>query len=112
MRGEEGMRESERRFRSMLGDVELASVTLDRDARITSCNDVLPRLTGWEREEVVGQDWFERFIAHEPAYGKEYFARRIDGADDAWHRENRILTRDGEVIRMWWHSVLLRSASG
>ena len=29
---------------------------LDRDARITYCNDYLLRLTGWAREEVSRQE--------------------------------------------------------
>jgi PAS domain S-box-containing protein len=40
------LRESERRFGDLLRNIELASVMLDRDARITYCNEYLLRLTG------------------------------------------------------------------
>ena len=56
------LRESERRFSDMLGNVKLVSMMLDREARITYCNDYLLRLTGWRREEVMGREWFELFI--------------------------------------------------
>ena len=59
------MRESERRFSDMLGNVELVSLMLDREARITYCNDYLLRLTGWPREEVIGKNWFELFMPPE-----------------------------------------------
>ena len=40
-RGKEALRESERRFSDMLGNVELISLMLDCEARITYCNDYL-----------------------------------------------------------------------
>ncbi|MEA3153368.1 MAG: hypothetical protein QOK44_957, partial [Betaproteobacteria bacterium] len=46
------LRESERRFSDLLRNVELVSLMLDREARITYCNDYLLRLTGWRHEEV------------------------------------------------------------
>jgi len=56
------LRESDRRFSSMLGNVELISLMLDREAQIIYCNDYLLRLTDRKREEVLGRDWFELFI--------------------------------------------------
>ena len=61
-RAEQELRESERRFGDMLGKVQLASLMLDCDARIIYCNDYLLRLTGWQRDEVFGRDWFELFV--------------------------------------------------
>ena len=37
-------------------------MTLDRNARVTFCNDYMLKLTGWRREEVLGSDWFDLFI--------------------------------------------------
>src|SRR5579862_1807262 len=56
------LRESERRFSDMLRNVELGSVMLDCEARITFCNEYLLRLTGWRYDEVIGKNWFEVFI--------------------------------------------------
>ena len=39
----------------MLGNIELVAIMVDRDARLTYCNDYLLRLTGWQREEVLGR---------------------------------------------------------
>lgn len=55
------LRESERRFSDMLENVELVSLMLDREARVTYCNDYLLRMSGWRREEVIGRSWFELF---------------------------------------------------
>ena len=59
------LHESERRFSDLLGNVELVSMMLDRESRITYCNDYLLRLTGWQREEVIGKNWWEHFLPPE-----------------------------------------------
>jgi len=105
------LRESERRFSDMLGNVELASVMVDRDARITYCNDYLLRLTGYRREEVVGQDWFERFI-REPSIPKANFAALLANKPEALHRESEIFTRSDERRLIRWNNSVLRSADG
>lgn len=61
-RAEQQLHESERRFSDLLGNVQLLSVMLDREARITYCNAFLLKLTGWRIEEVIGRDWFEVFM--------------------------------------------------
>jgi diguanylate cyclase (GGDEF)-like protein/PAS domain S-box-containing protein len=105
------LRESERRFSDMLGKVELVSLMLDKEARITYCNDYLLRLTGWNREEVLGRDWFELFIP-DPEDMKGQFADLIADLPAAWHHENEILTRSGGRRLIRWNNSVLRSVAG
>ena len=65
--------ESERRFRDMQENIDLIAVMLDRDGRVTFCNDYLLNLTGYSRASVLGQDWFELFVPPE-AEIKERFS--------------------------------------
>ena len=108
----ETLRESERRFSDMLRNVELASVMLDREALVTFCNDYLLRLTGWRHEEVIGRNWFELFIPSQSTDEKDFFAKLLANAPEAWHRENEILTSSGESRLMRWSNSVLRSAAG
>ncbi|MEY2428506.1 MAG: two-component system, cell cycle sensor histidine kinase and response regulator CckA, partial [Verrucomicrobiota bacterium] len=104
---------SERRFSDMLRNLDLVSVMLDRDARITYCNDHLLRLTGWKREEVMGGDWFDLFLP--PEIHKELrrvHAAMLDDQPAAWHYENEILTRSGARRVIRWNNTALRSATG
>ncbi|HYL87594.1 MAG TPA: EAL domain-containing protein [Burkholderiales bacterium] len=110
-RAADELRESDRRFRDMLGKVELVSLMLDSEARITYCNDYLLRLTGWRREEVQGKDWFKTFIPPEEDL-KQLFSDLIADLPSAWHHENEILTRVGERRLIRWHNSVLRSADG
>ncbi|MBE0596199.1 MAG: EAL domain-containing protein [Desulfuromonadales bacterium] len=109
---EDALRESERRYRDMLSNVELISMMLDRDARITFCNDYLLRLTGWRREEVLGANWFELFVAPEDVHLRDTFAQVLENLPSAWHHENEILTRSGERRLIRWNNSVLCSATG
>jgi diguanylate cyclase (GGDEF)-like protein/PAS domain S-box-containing protein len=104
--------ESERRFSDLLRDVHLASVMLDTQGVITFCNDYFLRLTGWENHEVIGQNWFERFIPWQHSEFKDAFAQHLSRQRESWQRENQILTRSGERRRMRWSNSLLRSEEG
>ncbi|MEO8361748.1 MAG: PAS domain S-box protein [Vicinamibacteria bacterium] len=106
------LRESERRLSDLLGKVELASVMLDRDARITYCNDYLLRVLGWTREEVIGQDWLERFVPKDLGDLKPVFQALLKDLPETWHRENEILTRSGERRMFRWSNSVLRSVTG
>ena len=109
---EQELRESERRFTNMLGNVELISVMLDREARITYCNAYLLRLTSWRHEEVIGRNWPQLFIPPEIDYMKDAFAALLANNPQAWHQESEILTRSGGRRLIRWNNSLLRSGAG
>jgi diguanylate cyclase (GGDEF)-like protein/PAS domain S-box-containing protein len=104
------LRESERRFSDLLRNVQLLSLMLDREARITYCNEYLLQLTGWRQEEVVGRNWFEIFVPGDKD-GAAFSALLAD-APESWHHENEILTRSGERRLIRWNDSVLRSATG
>jgi PAS domain S-box-containing protein len=107
------LHESERRFRGMLDNLELVSVMLDREARITYCNDYFLRLTGWRREEVIGTDWFERFVPPEIVDDmRKTFAKLVSDGEEIRHFTNEILTRSGQKRLLQWNNSLTYSRSG
>ena len=106
------LRESERRFGDMLGNVELVAVMLDREARLTYCNDHFLHLTGWRREEVIGQSWVKQFIPPEVGDLKERLATLLTDQRAARHGEGVILTRAGGRLLIRWNNTLLRSGAG
>lgn len=112
-KAERELRESEFRFSNLLGNVELVSMMLDREARITYCNEYLLRLTGWQQEEVIGENWFELFMPPELNDLKgDFFAALLANRPEALHHENEILTRSGERRLIRWSNSVLRSGDG
>ena len=109
---EEALRESDRRFSDMLDKVEMLSLMLDTEGRVTYCNDYLLRLTGWRREEVVGQSGFSLFLPPDVADVRHVYADMLADRPTAWHYENQIVTRSGERRLVNWHNIMLRSVEG
>ncbi len=106
------LRESERRFSDLLRNVHLASVMLDREARITYCNDYLLRLTGWRMEEVAGRNWFEVFIPSQYSEAPGVSTRCSPTSPRRGIGENQITTRSGERRLIRWNNSVLRSGDG
>src|SRR3984893_8403693 len=99
-------------FSDLFGDAKIICVTLDTRARVTYCNDYLLHLTGWERSDVIGQDWFELFIPPNVDDLRKLFASILIEEPLARHHENEILTRSGECRLIRWKNSLLRSTAG
>lgn len=111
-RAEEELHESDRRFNDMLDQVEMLSLMLDSEGRITYCNDYLLRITGWQREEVFGRDWFALFVPPDISDVRDVFADVLADRPTALHYDNEILTRSGERRLVHWNNTVLRSVGG
>jgi PAS domain S-box-containing protein len=113
MRGEEALRESERRFRELVENVQLAGVMLSPRGQIIFCNDHLLSLAGWRREDVVGRDWFQIFL---PPDANEMVRPIFDKGLETGHIpprfENEIQTRKGERRLIAWSNTVLRDPQG
>jgi PAS domain S-box-containing protein len=105
------LRESERRFREMLENVELIAMTLDKQGTVTFCNDYLLEVTGWERDEVIGSDWFSKFLPAE-LEAKRVFLETMEKGTVQTHLENSIQTKDGKIRDIAWSNTMLRDGAG
>ncbi len=110
---EAALKESERRFRTTLENVQLLVVSVDTSGNITYCNDFMLARTGWSREEVIGRHWFTMFL---PESGRatvwQMFRQAIASGDLPLHYENEIITRSGETRLIHWNNTLLRDPGG
>jgi PAS domain S-box-containing protein len=109
---ERRFRESERRFREMLENIKLIALTLDGSGKITFCNDYLLTLTGWSREEVINEDWFQKFIPGETVSGKDPGCTSLGLALLPAHHESQMLTKEGKLLTIRWNNTVLRDAAG
>lgn len=109
---EERLRESERRLREMLENVELIAIILDPAGRVMFCNDYVLSLTGWTRAEVVGIDWCGRFIPGGGDDIRKIFQDGIAQGTIPAHYENPIITRSGELRHIVWNNTPLRDGTG
>ncbi|HEV8630593.1 MAG TPA: EAL domain-containing protein [Thermoanaerobaculia bacterium] len=100
-------------FRVLVEDVQLVAVFVDPQGRVAHCNPYLLRLTGWERDEVLGEDWFDRFLpAHEREYLRRGFLARVSDGTIPPVAVSHIVTRLGERRLLRWSNTVLRGTRG
>ena len=109
---EESLRQSEHRFREMLANLKLIAMTLDTQGRVTFCNDYLLEVTGYQRKEIIGADWFEKFIPENNTELKKMFFETVAIGAVSAHHENPIKTSSGELRDIFWNNTTLRDGSG
>jgi PAS domain S-box-containing protein len=68
-------------------------------------------LTGWKREEVVGADWFLKFIPETDEKIKKLFFDAIGSGAIPAHYENPVKTRSGELREIVWNNTMLRDSA-
>ncbi len=112
---EEAVRESESRFREMLENIRLVTVILDLQGNIEFCNDFLLEITGWQREEIIGSNWFDTFIPPEKREeSKKFYLEKFLEISDLPNsvKQNEIMTRNGELRRISWTTTYLKDTRG
>jgi len=110
---EKSLIESERRFRSLLENVKLVTGILDKDGRLIFVNDFALGLTGYEKEEVIGQSFFNIFIpdalrGNAIRWFNECLNNKIIDVKDY----EPIQTKNGQIRYVAWNHTLLYDSEG
>ena len=93
---ENAMRESERRLRDLIENVQLVSVLLDASGDITFANEYALELLGLHEEGVVGRNWFDLVVPLDKRGAMQNAYRERIASGIAPHEEYEILTARGE----------------
>jgi two-component system cell cycle sensor histidine kinase/response regulator CckA len=105
--------EFERRYRSLLENVDLHAVTLDPNGRATFVNDAFVRMSGYSRDELVGANWFEMMIAEPPrAQVKKRFLDDVRRGTVVPRFELGVVTRIGDTRHLLCTNTVLRMPDG
>ncbi|MBE0423827.1 MAG: PAS domain S-box protein [Lutibacter sp.] len=104
------LKEYERRFTQILESGNIVSLLLNNDGSINFCNDYLLRIIGYDREEVIGKNWFDTFVPlDERAKLKQLFSKGMQIMEFSKNYENKILTKAGEELNILWYNIVLKS---
>ena len=99
-------------FQDLVSKMNLIALILNASAKPTFCNDYFLTLTGWTRPEVLGCDWFERFVPAGIDDLRDVFSDLLKNLPNAWHHENAILCKSREKVLIRWHNSVIRDSSG
>uniref|UniRef100_A0A7C5EPD1 histidine kinase n=1 Tax=Desulfobacca acetoxidans TaxID=60893 RepID=A0A7C5EPD1_9BACT len=112
-RAEEALKESERRFREVLETVRLNAIMLDAEGDLIFANDFFLETTGWNREEILGENWFNTFLPPEEREEMWHiFQHYLERRHIPPYYEYWILTRWGERRLIAWNNTLRRDPQG
>ncbi|KQC08487.1 MAG: hypothetical protein APR55_03050 [Methanolinea sp. SDB] len=105
--------ESERRFREALERLKLIAFQIDREGRITFCNDYFLEMFGWNRDEVIGADWFDVFVPRgEKDAIKNLFSKAFQDEASGENFPCPLLTREGQLRQVVLNNTPLRDPLG
>ncbi len=107
------LRDAEERFQKTLEQINLVGFRIEKDETVSFCNDFLLKVTGWSREEVIGSNFFELFVAPaERAVRRQEFYRALQNGGFFDHSERSMLGKDGQSRYIQFSSVVLNSTKG
>ncbi len=90
------LNQSERRWRTLLEDVQLAVVGIDRDGCVTYANPFFLRLIGYSVEETIESTWLQSFVPSlERSQVKDYFQQLYSQQGVPLQHQHSILTKSG-----------------
>ena len=97
---------------SVIETANLIIVGIRPDGGIILFNRAAEEMTGYDRQEVIGKDWFELFGPEdERADIVEAFCGIIDGKTPTYH-EHPIIIRNGKQRLIGWHETCIADAVG
>ncbi|MDX2217021.1 MAG: PAS domain-containing protein [Oculatellaceae cyanobacterium bins.114] len=106
------LREAERRWRSLLDNVQLIVVGLDHSGNVNYVNPCFLSLTGYLESEVVGKNWFEHFLPPSRQAIIQTVFLDILTHNTYPYYQDFILTKSGEERFIAWNNTLLQDSNG
>lgn len=106
---EDELRKSKEFAEHLVETANVLIVTLNTNANITTFNKYAEEMTGYRKEEVIGQNWFDIFIPDRdrdkiPAVFKD----ALNDMPDVAQYENPIILKNGEERLISWSNNILR----
>jgi PAS domain S-box-containing protein len=106
------IREAERRWRSLLDNVQLIVVGLDRSGNVNYVNPFFLKLTGYTHSEFFGKNWLKNLLPHVNQQSIQTFFSENPHPNVHPYYRNAILTKSGEERFIAWNNTLLKDSEG
>lgn len=109
---EEGLKESEAKFRAVFDKTAVGMALVDAGGTITRCNPALARMLGYGEDELRGEHFSEVTHPDDVAEDTELFDRLMSGEMDHFKLEKRYVRKDGGVVWGQLTSSAVRDGNG
>jgi diguanylate cyclase (GGDEF)-like protein/PAS domain S-box-containing protein len=114
VRSQDAVRAEKERAQQYLDVAGVMIVVIDADERIALVNTKACDVLGYDRNELVGRNWFDAVVQErERPRTRAAFVAVLSGRMDlAATFENRVVTRGGVERLIAWNNAVIRDASG
>ncbi|MHB1375990.1 MAG: PAS domain S-box protein [Candidatus Humimicrobiaceae bacterium] len=111
---EEALEESRKTAERYLNVAAEIIISMDALGNITLINDSGCQLLGYNRNELIGKNWFKTCLPDEMISDvSNIFKKLIDGdIENATNYENAVKTKSGEIKIILWHNTILKDSDG
>ncbi|MEG4533348.1 PAS domain S-box protein [Microcoleus sp. D2_18a_D3] len=106
------LREAERRWRSLLDNVQLIVVGLDIRGNVNYVNPFFLQLTGYTHPEVIGKSWFKELLPCSIQQSIKVVFSEVLAQKYHVYYQNPILTKAGEERFIAWNNTVLQDSEG
>ena len=106
------IREAERRWRSLLDNVQLIVVGLDRSGNVNYVNHFFLKVTEYTNSEVLGKNWFKNFLPQSSQQSSQTIFSEVLQHNTHPYYRNAILTKTGEERFIAWNNTILQDSEG
>ncbi|MEG4985226.1 PAS domain S-box protein [Microcoleus sp. BR0-C5] len=106
------IREAERRWRSLLDNVQLIVVGLDIGGNVNYVNPFFLKITGYTHLEVIEKKWFENFLPASIQQSIKVIFSEVLAHNYHPYYQNFILTKSGEERLIAWNNTMLQDSEG
>lgn len=105
-------RESDRRWRLLFENTNLAVISIDTHGTIEAANPFFLKLTGYAENEVIGKNWFILFFPPRQIQEQIKLFQTHLRKTNYPSLQSKILTKAGEEKIINWNNTFLRNAQG
>ena len=88
-------------------------VVIKTDETVELINKKGCELLGFRKEEIVGQNWFDHFVAYdEREESRNHFKLMLQQTQPIEYYENAVQNRNNQISIIQWHNAYLRNSAG
>lgn len=110
---QQALKESERKLHDSLEKSHLIAFSLDKEGKITFCNEALSKVTGRTNQEIVGEYFYEcLFPSNLQKKAKSFLDNIINNSGYVNNFEGHIVHKMGKTVILKLSSVVLYNAKG
>ncbi|MGC9345248.1 MAG: PAS domain S-box protein [Candidatus Bathyarchaeales archaeon] len=109
---EEALQESEELFRSVVENSHDGIVIIDDNFQIIYANDETARISGYPKEEIIGQDFRKALDEESKSLVEKTYLRRRKGEKVPSRYEFKIIRKNGEKRDIEIKSTIIRNSKG